>query len=236
MSRWKAALIHLGISAVIAAVALVLIVGVWYPPPYFGVSRASTLVLLIIGVDLVLGPLLTLIVFDTRKKWLKVDLGVIALLQVGALAYGMHSLFISRPAFLVAERDRITMIYAHAVRTETSEGDYVRTLPLWGPQLVSLQVPDDRESISQAIELMMGGGGELRERMAAYAPFERVQQDLLRNARPASDLIGSLPNTGRTPDQLRYVPVQARDGAVNLLLDATTGEPLRATSAQPPAG
>ena len=46
------------------------------------------LILLMIGVDVVIGPLLTLIVFDPKKKHLKFDLVVIAALQLAALAYG----------------------------------------------------------------------------------------------------------------------------------------------------
>jgi hypothetical protein len=233
MSRWTAGLIHLGISAIIAVVVLVLILGVWYPPPFFGVSRAQTLVFLIIGIDLVLGPLLTLIVFDTRKKWLKLDLAVIALLQVAGLVYGLNAVFQSRPAFLVAEHEWITAVYAHAVNTDGAENAHYPRLPLWGPKLVSLQIPDDPAWQSRSIELLLSGGGELRERLAAYAPFERVQPFLLSNARPASELQGRLPNTGRAVEDMRYVPVYCRSGTVHMLLDAKTGEPLGATAAAP---
>lgn len=236
MSRWNAAAIHLAISALIALGVLVAILGVWYPPPYFWVSRAETLVLLIIGVDLVLGPLLTLIVFDPRKRWLKFDLAVIALLQVGALAYGVHALYSSRPAFLVAEADRITMIYAHAVRTEGAEDAAYSSVPKWGPELVALQVPDDAASISQAIELMMGGGGELRERLVAYAPFEEVRERMRRSARSASEFEGTAIDIDRPLDELLYVPVYCRNGVVYMLLDAQTGEPVGATAAEPSAG
>jgi hypothetical protein len=233
MSRWRAAAIHLGISAVIAVGVLVAILGIWYPPPYFWVSRAETLVLLIIGVDLVLGPLLTLIVFDQRKRWLKFDLAVIALLQAGALVYGVHALYASRPAFLVAEADRITMIYAHAVQTEGAENATYQSAPKWGPELVALRVPDDAASISQAIELMMGGGGELRERLVAYAPFEEVKERMRQNARPATEFAGTGIDVDRPLEELRYVPVYCRSGVVHMLLDGETGDPVGATALQP---
>lgn len=233
MSRWKAGLIHLGISALIAVFVLVLILGVWYPPPYFSVSRAQTLVFLIIGIDLILGPVLTLVVFDTRKKWLKFDLAVIGLLQAAGLAYGLNAVFQSRPVFLVAEHEWITTVYAHSVNTDGAERAHYSRLPLWGPKLVSLQIPDDPAWQSRSIELLLSGGGELRERLAAYAPFERVQPFLLSNARPASELEGRLPNTGRAVDDMRFVPIHCRSGVVYMLLDAKTGEPLGATAAVP---
>lgn len=233
MSRWKAALIHLGLSAVIALGVLVLILGIWYPAPYFQVSRADTLIILIIGVDLILGPLLTLLVFDTRKRWLKFDLAVIATLQLAALAYGVHALYVSRPVFLVAEKDRVTMVYANEVQFDAADDSPYRELPKWGPELVSLKLPDDAESISQAIELMMGGGTELRRRLAAYAPIDRIEADMAQQGQPATDLVGPLPDTGLSAEQMRYVPVYCRSGTVYLLLDASTGKALAPTDATP---
>ena len=51
MSRWKAAGLHLLISLVVAILAGSLIYFVWYPPPYFQVAGGSTLMLVMMGVD-----------------------------------------------------------------------------------------------------------------------------------------------------------------------------------------
>ncbi len=76
MSRWKAAGIHLSISILIGLVVGALLFGVWYPPPFFHAAGADMLVLLLVGVDVVLGPLLTLIVFKSGKRGLKFDLAL----------------------------------------------------------------------------------------------------------------------------------------------------------------
>ena len=102
MSRWKAAAIHLSISAAIGLVVGALLLLVWYPPPYFHAAGADQLVLLLVGVDLVLGPLLTLILFRSGKKGLKFDLAMIAVLQTTALVYGLSVVLQSRPVFLVS--------------------------------------------------------------------------------------------------------------------------------------
>ena len=65
MSRWKAALIHLCISAAIAAIVSALLLFVWYPPPYFHAGGAGELLVLVVGVDVTLGPLITFIVFKS---------------------------------------------------------------------------------------------------------------------------------------------------------------------------
>jgi hypothetical protein len=88
ISRWKAFAIHLGLSAAIFAILLYLIVFVWYPQPYFAADGGWRGVGLIIGVGLVLGPLLTLIVFKPGKRGLEGDLVLIGVAQVIALSIG----------------------------------------------------------------------------------------------------------------------------------------------------
>ncbi len=82
LNRWKAAGIHLCLSALIAATVVVVMLALWYPGSYFDAMGGQTLLVLIVGVDVTLGPLLTLIVFNPKKKRLKLDLAVIAVFQV----------------------------------------------------------------------------------------------------------------------------------------------------------
>ena len=88
----------------------------WYPRPYFHAAGGQTLLLLLIGVDVVVGPLLTLIVFDPRKKRLKFDLAVIAVLQVAALAYGGYD-HVRRAArvYVAFVGDRFELVAANAI-------------------------------------------------------------------------------------------------------------------------
>ena len=81
LDRWKASLIHLAISAAIGLAVVTLMLVVWYSRPYFKAMGEDMLILLLIGVDVVIGPLITLIIFDPKKKGLKLDLGVIAALH-----------------------------------------------------------------------------------------------------------------------------------------------------------
>ena len=81
-SRWKAAGIHLAISVSIALVVVVFMFFLWYPTPYFQAMGGGGLLLLVTGVDVVLGPLITLVIFNTQKKSLKFDLMCVAIVQV----------------------------------------------------------------------------------------------------------------------------------------------------------
>ena len=61
-------------------------------------------------IDIVAGPLLTLIVYNRAKPELKRDVSVVGLLQLAFLGYGLHTAWVSRPIFLVGAVDRFTLI------------------------------------------------------------------------------------------------------------------------------
>ena len=73
----------------------------WYPPPYFEFDGGMNVMRLLLVVDVVLGPLLTLVVFQRGKKGLRRDLAVIGALQLAAFVYGAGLMFQYRPAFVV---------------------------------------------------------------------------------------------------------------------------------------
>ena len=100
-NRWQAAGAHLTLSAVIGATVLAAMLFVWYPEPFFDAVGGSRLILLLVGVDVVLGPLLTLVVYNPRKPRLRLDLSIIAVLQSAALIYGVHVMFAARPVYVV---------------------------------------------------------------------------------------------------------------------------------------
>ena len=57
---------------------MVIMLLVCYPRPYFAAMGGNTLILLMIRVDVVLGPIIVLIVVNPAKKYLRLDLVIIA--------------------------------------------------------------------------------------------------------------------------------------------------------------
>src|SRR5947209_6892165 len=98
-NRFKASGMHLAWSAGAATLAALLVFAVWYPWPYRQMSGGQQLFLLVVSVDLILGPLLTLTVFNPRKprKVLLRDLVIIVAFQLSALMYGLHTVYVARP-------------------------------------------------------------------------------------------------------------------------------------------
>ena len=112
-SRLRAAGIHLGISLAVAVLAAILVFGLWYPYPYREISGGRELFLIVVAVDVVLGPLITLSIFNLAKplKELRRDLVVVALIQLAGLGYGLWTVSLARPAHLVFELDRFRVVH-----------------------------------------------------------------------------------------------------------------------------
>lgn len=99
-TRWQAFSIHLALCAVLYVVLLYLILFHWYPQPYFAADGGWQGIRLITGVDLVLGPLLTLIVFKPGKPGLRRDLALIGILQTVAIVWGTWLVYEQRTAMV----------------------------------------------------------------------------------------------------------------------------------------
>lgn len=81
MSRYKAASIHFLACLAVGLGTLALCWFVWYPAPMLIALGGHEIFLLVVGIDVVVGPLLTLVVFKAGKKSLNFDLAVIAVLH-----------------------------------------------------------------------------------------------------------------------------------------------------------
>ncbi|MDH5472034.1 MAG: hypothetical protein OEY61_04200 [Gammaproteobacteria bacterium] len=101
--RLIAAAIHFLGSAGVISMFLLLVYFIWYAYPYNIIYSAIDVVKLVVGVDLVLGPLLTLVIFNISKprKELIRDITIIVCFQVAALSWGVHAAYKVRPLYAV---------------------------------------------------------------------------------------------------------------------------------------
>jgi hypothetical protein len=113
-NRYQAFAVHMAISLVIFFILLVCITQYWYPGILFDTGNGWKAIGIIIGIDLILGPLLTLIVFNHNKSSLKFDLWVIALLQTAALIYGTWTIHQTRPIALAFINSSFSTIFANS--------------------------------------------------------------------------------------------------------------------------
>jgi len=121
LSRFQAFSIHLAISFIIFLIVAFFITQLWYPDILFDLADGMKAILLIAGVDLILGPLLTLFVFNPQKKEVKelrIDLAVVAAIQAIALAGGIWSVYVKHPVALTFDGFRFLPILANDINAD----------------------------------------------------------------------------------------------------------------------
>jgi hypothetical protein len=246
MTRFKAGGIHLAISLGIAAIVGSLIYFIWFPPPYFKVTGGNELIVLIMGVDIVIGPLLTFAVFKSGKKSLRFDLTVIALLQASAFCYGFWVIANSRPVFVVARLDRFIVVTAGEIEDadlKAAKNPQFSHKPLTGPLLVGAVLPTDKKEAQDM--LFSGLGGKDVEKFPKYyVPYADVADKMLAEAKPLAELAKRNPldadiikryveTTGKPMDTLAYLPLQGHLDGYTMVLSTQTKQPLDALPIDP---
>ena len=236
--RLKASGIHLCISLLIAALAATLVFGLWYPYPYREISGGRELFFLVVSVDVILGPLITLAVFSRSKPWtaLRRDLAVVALIQLAALGYGLWTVFVARPVHMVFELDRYRVVHAVDVPTEllsqTPLG--IDALPWGGPTLLAVRpFKDDKEKMDATVAALQGV--QIGARPDLWQSYEQAVPEILTVAKPvgalklrfagqAQDIDAVLAKAGRNAQGVLYLPLVGRKSFWTVFLDPVTAQ------------
>lgn len=233
--RARAAGIHLLISALVAAAAAALVFGVWYPGIYRVLAGGRDLFLLIMAVDVVLGPLLTFAVFNLKKGWphLRRDLAIIGTIQLAALVYGIYTVYGARPVATVFEVDRFRVVTAaqvHLPELPKAPAQF-QNLPLTGPWLLGTRKPRAGGESNDALFTAIESGIDRAQRPLFWVPYADSVPDVLARARPVSVLLEKRPEVAvdvraalqslkLTPDETKFLPIMGRGGDWVVLIDS----------------
>lgn len=223
-TRFKAAGIHLLASGFVAAVAATLVFLVWYPSPFAAMAGGTSLFVLLISVDVILGPALTAVVASPGKPRSELvrDLGVIVILQLAAFAYGLHAMALARPVVLAFEVDRLRLVTAADIDPVTLREAPVAFQQLsWaGPRMVAAVKPSDPDEQMRSIEMDLAGIG-LAMQPGQWRDYGTHADAAWKRARPAAQLLAKYPqqasslqaiarSAGRAPEALRFLPLTSR--------------------------
>jgi hypothetical protein len=239
MNRWKAAGVHLLISIALAMSMGALIYFVWFPSPYFVAAGASRLILLLMGVDVCIGPLLTLLVVNRHKprKLLRLDLTIIGVLQAIAFGYGLYVIVDARPVFVVAEVDRLVLVSAQGLAdADLAKGDRpeFRRRSLTGPMLVGALPPTGKSAGDFALQAMETGK-DIDRLPQYYLPYDQVIDAVMKHAKPLSSL-GNATESQRAylsrlqaalpSQQLEVLPLQRGDNSYSAIMSPVSKRPI----------
>lgn len=159
--RTRATGLHFLGSVALAGLAWWLVFRIWYPPPFAELAGGSALFLILVSVDVVIGPALTAVVASPGKARAELlrDLFVIFGLQLAAMAYGLHTMAAARPVAIAFEVDLFRVVSAVEVDQTTLHLAPARfhSLSLTGPVVLAAIKPSDAAEQLRTIELGMAG-------------------------------------------------------------------------------
>lgn len=165
---------HLACSLLVGFALLALVFGVWYPAPLASAEGVTTIFLMLLAIDVIVGPLLSLLVYKEGKKTLKMDLSVIILLQMLALSYGVYAIAQSRPAWIVQTGWLFEVIPANAIDADDQKlADQPYNHNGWlQPQWVAVDDAKNPQNLLAAPQLMPATYNDLiyaKQKLRQYA-------------------------------------------------------------------
>ena len=188
--RLRAFGLHLLICAIIALLCLVLVFYYWYPAPLDKATGVTKIFLILLVCDMILGPVLTLIVANSLKKNLKIDLTIIGLVQLSALIYGLWTVELGRPVWLVFSVDRFDLVQSYELDNPYREqaSTHFQSKNWFGPKWAAARAPEGIEEQNNLTFEALIAGIDIPQRPDLYVELKAEMQALLEKSRPVSDL------------------------------------------------
>ena len=238
---------HLAISVLIILAFLTITFFVWYPYPYFDIHGGRDILTILVTVDLVLGPLLTLVVFKPGKPGLKFDLSCIAIAQIAALLYGGLVIFNQRPVVIAFVVDRFNIMSAKDIdlshlkneqlRNNKALHDVFRIGPL--PVYVSMPEGEEREKLMTSI--VLEGAPDMQYRTEYYEPYEPNLEQVLTHGVKLDQLAAAtqqavqdqLSKIGGRPENYAYLPLQGTNTDALMIISKGNGQTVATLEVDP---
>ncbi|MGE0876547.1 MAG: hypothetical protein AB7O31_17930 [Burkholderiales bacterium] len=224
-AKAKAFGIHLSISAALFAAIIAACVVLWYPPPYFWIDGGFQVARIVALVDIVLGPLLTLVVFRPGKRTLRQDLAIIACVQLGFLAWGVSVLYRERPllsAYIALPAERFFPIPQQYLADSKRPVDELLALSQERPALVIIRMPADPAAARELVRVQLQGLPSVFRQTGRYERLEGAHvAEMFKAARSKERIAMVWPGAearaerfaaerGRTFDDYVFIPVHGR--------------------------
>lgn len=217
---------HFSLSLLIVSLIAVLLFYVWYPQHLATAMGIMGLFWMMLGIDVIIGPILGFIVYKEHKKSLKFDLAVIIVLQFSALMYGVYSLSQMRPIWLVYNNGQINAVGKHEIYFDVKNKvkEEYKQHSYFGPQYVAIHTDQD-DGKYQLSPLEVEMGFSVAQDPQYYVPFTdslpRLKAKLksleqLQTVNPAESVQKTLQ---KYPNAVAYLPLKATAQDMTVLVD-----------------
>lgn len=234
-------IVHLLFSCLIACVALIFIFNTWYLSPLYKATGVIAIILMMFLIDVIVGPLLGLIVYKEGKKTLKFDLGVIIIIQIAALCYGIYSIQQGRPVWIAYNMDRFELIRKNEIIDQYIESALpeFQKVSFFKPQYVAIEFSKDKLQRENDIFAEALGGISIAQKPEYYVDFTQALPQIKKRAKSLNELEQFNDHElvrkilVKYPQATGYVPLKANAVDMTVLVNKETGEVVKIVDLRP---
>jgi hypothetical protein len=238
--RLKAFFLHLLSSTTVLTLILGSLYFGWYRWPGWHLTDVTTVVLVMVCVDVVLGPTLTLIIANEKKsrRELTRDIGMIVVVQLCALTYGSVSLWNGRPLYYAFSENILQLVQAYDIDAKDAEigrqlnpalAPHWYSLPRW----IWAPLPQNAEESQKIVASAVAGGDDVTSMPKYFKPWEDGLPSLRRQLKKVDDvpyfaksqkkkLKERMKASGLPDDQLSTMPLTGRGYPLLAVFDPVT--------------
>jgi len=237
--RWR-----LAASGALLLLVFAVIRVFWYPGAYFGTSGIQKQLWVLAGVMFVVGPVLSAIVYKPGKKGMAMDLAILTVIELAAVAVATTILFQRQPYFAVFALDRFEAVSRSEVDGTQASLSAYGTRPGHEPRLVFAKLPEDPVALSDLMdETVLQGKADIDRRPEFWEPYPNGIATIKTTAQPLSWLLNSviqhdaisdwLSENGGAVQDFVFLPLRGRAGDGVIILHADTGYPVATLAIDP---
>lgn len=178
--RIKFFLIHLSISIVIALIISIIIFFVWYPYPIAQAVGVIKLFIMLVVIDVIIGPLMTLLIYKKNLSDFKMDLIIIIAIQLIAFIYGFYTVAQGRPVWIVFNQNKFELVRMNDQFIENYEKipDQFQNISWTGAQYVAALPSQNVKQKEDDLFMEALGGISLAQRPERYVKISTVIQEI----------------------------------------------------------
>jgi hypothetical protein len=226
--RLKAVGLHLSASACVLSLILGTLYFGWYSWPGWYLTDVSHVVIVMAGVDVVVGPLLTFVIARASKprRELVRDISMIVAVQLVALIYGTVSLWNGRPLYYAYSETVLQLVQAYDIDSEEwalGRRENPEFAPHWYslPRWIWAPLPEDSETRKRIVTSAVVGGDDVISMPRYFKNWEQGLPELRTSLKKVDDvgyfqvaekqrLKEQLRAAGFATDQLNSMPLTGR--------------------------
>jgi len=230
-----------GLHLLGSTVVLTLVLGSfylgWYRWPGWYLTDASTVLAVLVGVDLALGPMLTLVVAQSTKPRaeLRRDIAVIVVVQISALLYGTVSLWMGRPLYYAFSESVLQLVQSYDISAgelALGRSQNAELTPHWYslPRWIWAPLPQDPDERARIVSAALSGGDDVISMPRYYQSWEQGLSTLQRQMKQVDHvayfspgqkqgLKAAMGTAGLPVDQFNAIPLTGRGAPLLVVFD-----------------